>query len=322
MSRLKGIIWFWAAVLGIEALILGVALLVLAFSPVLRERVWESMLIPNSPLLRSIAANRLRHYPSKAAALSLVAMLNLQDKTGSGQDAAEEALTTLREVSGEPFQPGWEEGNALVVPTTAEAWRETVNLVNAWAFEKFGPDALASLARMGLAGNGNLTVSGPGGADYSFNVSAGSTAEPGDQSVSFPLPGGGELTVNFGDTAGLAGRLEEAGVRLDSRVAHDLMEGDTIDFREALTDMMDNVRNGDTTEAAVFFRFLGQPLPAPQPAAGATAAPETETAPGATAVTAPAPTEPSPGATAGAAFPLENSGSTTGEQDGSSEGAQ
>jgi len=265
MGRIKGIFWFWAAVIGAELFAAGVVCLVLALSPVLRERLWESLLLPNSPLLRAVAAERLRLYPSKAAAISLVAMLNLQGKSGAGQDAAEEALSSLRELSGEPFQPGWTDGDAYDVPTSPEAWSETVSRVNAWAFNAFGPDALADLAKLGLTPDANFTITTSTGGNGSLTLSssAGNTAE-----VSFPLPDGGKLTLAFGDTSGLAERLNDAGVAMDSRFARAMMSGDSVAFRAILTGVVEDVKNGDTAEAAVIFGFLGQPVPRPAEESG------------------------------------------------------
>lgn len=260
MDKIKGIIYFWGAIIGAEILVLAAALTVFFLSPTLQERTYEAMLVPNSPLLREYGAYKLRNYPSRAAALALVAMLNLQSKDGRGQDAAETALGSLRELSGQPFQEGWKEGDAFDVPTSDQAWAETLSRVNNWAFTAFGADALAALAKMGMVSDGgNLsitTTAGPAGG----STAAGPAGE-GVESFTFPLSDGSWISLSLGDTAGLGDRLDAAGIAPDSRFANAMMAGNTTELRAVFEDAVRKVEDGDTAGARSLFGFFGLPLP-------------------------------------------------------------
>jgi len=273
--------------LGIEAIPVGIGTAVWMLSPVLRERAYEAALLPNFFPLQWLGANQLRQYPSRAAALSLIAFLNLREhETGPGRQVAATALTSLRQLCGQSFQPGLEEGQQPDVPDSSEEWSRTISAVNSWAFTAFGPDAFAALTKLGLglpSSEFKLELQS-GGAASGFQVNPGSAADTDLQRFV-------RMTVAQGDTAGAKKKLLELGYDEDSELVQATMAGDSVRLRELLLEVME----GGTAEglgAILWERMQRENAPSPPEPAAAT-----ESAGGTTTGTEPAGAD---GATAGA----------------------
>lgn len=136
-------------VFGIPVVLAAVALISWWRSPILRERAYEASLFSRVYIFQKDAAAELRHYPSRAAAISLVAFLNFVDTdTAEGDALGEEALASLCLLSGQDFGTGFEgaQYNFSWSPPSGDSWSEVIENVNGWAMETFGADALGSFS--------------------------------------------------------------------------------------------------------------------------------------------------------------------------------
>ncbi|HUT55385.1 MAG TPA: hypothetical protein VM658_18490 [bacterium] len=145
----KIIIIALAIAFGIPTVMVGVFWGVWYSSPIFRERVLEAALLSRVYPLQRAAAQELRQYPSEAAALSLVGVLNLLDKSDpKSADIAERSLATLCLMTGQDFGTNFSgtEYNFSWSPPGESAWPEVMNNVNAWSLETFGGEALGSFS--------------------------------------------------------------------------------------------------------------------------------------------------------------------------------